>query len=263
MKLRRGETGRMAEQPGHAVAYAVAIGEAYPEHHVAAALAVHRPRRREARKPCTKSLGGGERSRMKLGVSPGEPTTVAMLWRRLVGERREGRNLGACLAPSVENMRIDEAESRIRCERDALSRRRDSERRSLRRKSRRSREKADGVEIEMALGDFGETRQPLDEVAMLVCLHQPEMPLGQDEIGVTRDRAEDGNAERGDGVGDESHMPFAANAIEHDAADPHLRIVGGEAAHQGRRRLRLARDIDDRSEERRVGEGGGATWGEE
>src|SRR5262245_55348158 len=161
----------MAEQPGHAVAYDVAIGEAYPEHHVAAALAVDRPCRGEAREPRAKSLRGGELPGVKLRVSAWEPATVATLWRRLVGERREGRDLGPALAPSVEHMRIDEAEGRIRCERDALSRRRDRVRRSLRRKSRGSREKADRVEIEMAFGDFGKTRQPLREVAMLGCLH--------------------------------------------------------------------------------------------
>ena len=118
-------------------------------------------------------------------------------------------------------------------------------RRSRRRKLGSRREPADRVEIEMACGDFGEPREPLREVAMLVCLHQTEMPLGQDEIGGARDRAEDGNAERGDGVGHELHMPLAAGAIEHDAADPHLGVVGGESAHQGRRRLRLARNVDD------------------
>ena len=73
----------------------------------------------------------------------------------------------------------------------------------------------------------------------------PRCRSGRARSAVARDRAEDGNAERGDGVGHELQMPLAADAIEHDAADPHVRIVRGEAAHQGRRRLRLARNVDD------------------
>src|SRR5262245_26399633 len=101
----------MAEQPGHAVDRAVAIGEAHPEHHVAAALAVDRPCRSEAGEAVAKPVRRCEQPGVKLGVAPGEPATVAMLWRRLVGERREGRDLGPALAPSIEHMRIDEAES--------------------------------------------------------------------------------------------------------------------------------------------------------
>ena len=45
MQPARGEARRMAEQPGHGVARAVGIDHGLAEHHVAAALAVHRARR--------------------------------------------------------------------------------------------------------------------------------------------------------------------------------------------------------------------------
>ena len=40
-------------------------------------------------------------------------------------------------------------------------------------------------------------------------------------------------------------MPLAADAVQHHPADPHVTLVGGEAAHHGRRRLRLPGDVDD------------------
>ncbi len=80
----------------------------------------------------------------------------------------------------------------------------------------------------MRFGHVGEARETLGEVAVLVRLHQAEMALGQDEVGVTRDRTEDGNLEPSDGVSHELPMPLAAETIEHDAADPHLRIVRDE-----------------------------------
>ena len=97
----------------------------------------------------------------------------------------------------------------------------------------------------MGFGHGGEMRKPLAEIAMLARLHETEMPLGQRKIGVARDGAEDGNAERIDGVGHEPPMSLAADAIEHDAADYDLRVVSDEAAHQRRRRLRLPRHVDD------------------
>ena len=97
----------------------------------------------------------------------------------------------------------------------------------------------------MRFGDVGEARETLGEVAVLVRLHQTEMALGQDEVGVTRDRTEDGNLEPPDGVSYELPMPLAAETIEHDAADPHLRIVRDEPARYRRRRLRLSRNVDD------------------
>ena len=47
-----------------------------------------------------------------------------------------------------------------------------------------------------------------------------------------------------DGVGDERAVPFAADAIENDAADAQGGIVGGKSAHHGRGRLRLPRHIE-------------------
>ena len=56
-------------------------------------------------------------------------------------------------------------------------------------------------------------------------------------------------------------MPFAGDAVENHAGDPHRRIVRGKASHQGRGRLRLPRDIEhqhDRQAEMRSEVGGRA-----
>ena len=116
-----------------------------------------------------------------------------------------------------------------------------------------------GVEIEMALGSVGETIDQRGEVGMLAGLHEAEMALRQSERGLARHRAEDRNAEPGDGVGDQRAVPFAGDAIEDDAGNAHGGIVRRKAPHHGRRRLRLPRDVEhqhDRQAEMR-GEIGG------
>ena len=90
------------------------------------------------------------------------------------------------------------------------------------RQMRRRGELLDRVEIEMVLGHVGEMFEPRGEVAMLGGLHQAEMALGQRERSVARDRAENRNVERGDRLRHEPHMPLAADAVQHDPADPHL-----------------------------------------
>src|SRR5581483_5284488 len=85
-----GEARRMAEEPGHGVAHAI---------HVFAALAMNFARRREPREPITKAMRRCEPACMQLRVSAGEPADVAVLWRRFVGKRREGNDLGPCAPP--------------------------------------------------------------------------------------------------------------------------------------------------------------------
>jgi len=51
MQLAPGKAGGMAEQPRHAMSDAAGILEALAQHHVTAALAMHRPRRGETRQP--------------------------------------------------------------------------------------------------------------------------------------------------------------------------------------------------------------------
>ncbi len=95
------------------------ILKALAEHHVAAALAMHWPRRGEAGEALAEAMRGGEPSGMQLGVSARQPACVATLGRRLVGEGREGHDLGARLAPALDQMRVDEGEGFVARQRDA------------------------------------------------------------------------------------------------------------------------------------------------
>ena len=79
----------MAEQSGHGVALAGGILEALAEHHVAAALAMHRAGLGEAPQPRRKSPRGRERIGVQLRIAAGQPAAIGTLGRRLVGERRE------------------------------------------------------------------------------------------------------------------------------------------------------------------------------
>ena len=71
-------------------------------------------------------------------------------------------------------------------------------------------------------------------LAMLACLHQTEMTLGETDRLVARNGAEDGNAERRDGAFDHETMPVAADAIEHDSVDGDSRVVTGKATQHRR-----------------------------
>ncbi len=86
--------------------------------------------------------------------------------------------------------------------------------------------------------------EPRRKIRVLGCLHQAEMAFGQHERLVARHSAENRHAQCGDGIGHEPAMPLAADTVQHDAGDPHIWIVRGEAPHQSRRRLRLTGDID-------------------
>src|SRR5262249_61585474 len=90
-------------------------------------------------------------------------------------------------------------------------------------------------------------------------LYQPEMAFGQRKICIAGERAEDWNAERGNGFANEQAMTFAADAIEHHAGDANGGIVGREAADERSGRLRLARDVED--EQHRQSETRGAGGG--
>ena len=67
----------MAEQSRHGVADAVGIFEAFAEHHVAAALAMHRRVVCEAREPGAKTLRGRQRAGVQLRIAAGQPAAVA------------------------------------------------------------------------------------------------------------------------------------------------------------------------------------------
>jgi len=95
--------------------------EVFAERHVAAALAVHRPRLGKARKPRAKLVRGRQLARMQFGIAAGQPATVAVLGWRLIGERGKGKYLRASRAPAGKQVRIDEGEGCVRRERDALA----------------------------------------------------------------------------------------------------------------------------------------------
>src|SRR5208283_1889502 len=126
MQLAAGEARCMAEQSGHGVALPRRILKALAEHHVAAALAVHGARLGKAPQPFGKSPRDGELIGMQLRISAGQPAAIGTLGRRLVGERRKCKNLGAGATPRLDEVRINEAEGLIARQRNALAGRRQS-----------------------------------------------------------------------------------------------------------------------------------------
>ena len=109
------------QKAGHGVARAVCVFDALAKHHVAAALAMHRPCACKPRETRTETLHSRERSGVKLGIAAGKPTAVTTFRRRLIGERRERDDFCAGTAPAGQHVFIHEAESAVARQRNALA----------------------------------------------------------------------------------------------------------------------------------------------
>ena len=98
----------------------------------------------------------------------------------------------------------------------------------------------------MGFDDVGDRIEARVERLRLARLDEPQMALRQSQLVAARQRSDDGDCERLDRLDHEPAMPLAADAVEDDARD-HQALVIGRAAHDdGRGRLRLARDVDDK-----------------
>ena len=232
MKLSSGKARRVPEQTGHRVALSGSVLEALAEHHVAAAFAVDRTCFGEPPQSRCKCQRGREHIRVQFRIAAGQPAAIGVFRRRLVGERRERQNFGTGVAPGIDDVRIDETEGAIAGERDALAWRwqrggaRAGPRLQVRGACR------DGVEIEVAFRHAGKALNQRGEIRMLAGLNEAEMPLGQRQRGLARDRSHYRNTQRGDRAGHQRPMPFACDAVEDHARDPHPRIVRGKSPDQ-------------------------------
>src|ERR1700704_3027005 len=102
MQLALMKTRGVAEQAGHGMADAAGILETFSEHHIAAALAMNRTCPGKAGKTTAKSVCGGKGTRMQFRITARQPADIAGVGRRLVGERREGHDLGAGAPPTTQ-----------------------------------------------------------------------------------------------------------------------------------------------------------------
>ena len=157
---------------------------------------------------------------MQFGIAARKPAQVAVLRRRLVGERREGDDLGPGRPPAFHEMRVDERERRVARERDALPRR---PKRGGRRRRRSAIEFAgqreNAAAIDIRLDEIGDRLEPRLERLRLARLHKAQMALGQRDLLVARQRANDRDAHRLDRLDNEPAMALAADAIDDDASD--------------------------------------------
>ena len=106
------------------MAWALAIGvnEAIAQNHEAPAFAIDE-RPWPPVSPLRKS-DCGERAAMQLRIAAGQENGIGVRVGRLVRQRRERHDLGAGLAPVMEEVRIGEREGRSCGDRDALAQRR-------------------------------------------------------------------------------------------------------------------------------------------
>ena len=96
----------------------------------------------------------------------------------------------------------------------------------------------------MAFRQVGEAIETRGKICVLAGLHQAEMALGQCQGLVARQRADHRHVQRGDGVGHQHPVPFAADTVEHDTGDADRGVVTRKAAHHRCRRLCLRGDVE-------------------
>src|SRR5262249_44044346 len=103
-------------------------------------------------------------------------------------------------------MRIDERKRRVRRQRDALAWGRQRANGPRRDRFDRSGASDDGFEIEVSFGHVREAIEARSQVAMLARLDKAEVALGQHDIFLAWQRAEDTNAELCDCIGHQRAM---------------------------------------------------------
>src|SRR5262245_28901147 len=101
----------------------VSVLDPLSQHHVAAALTVNgNGSLSQGPETALKTMRRRQRCGMELRIAAGQPYRIRARIRRLVGERREGENLGAGFTPAIEQMRIEKGEGAIVRDRNALAR---------------------------------------------------------------------------------------------------------------------------------------------
>jgi hypothetical protein len=241
-----GMAGFQPEQPGHGMARACLVDQPLPQYHVAAAFAVDRAGLRMVAQASQKPRGRREPSGMQFGIAARQPDHVGLACRGFVGQRRKRQDLRARRLPALQQMRIEERERRIcatasRCAGAAAAGKRGARLRALwfSRSQRHQRGK-----IDMPAHEIRQAIERTGQVGMLQRLHQPQVPLGQGEIGPARQRAQHRQADPGHPVAQQAFVARAGHLVENHPGHAHLRIEPGKAQRGGRRRLRLARGIE-------------------
>lgn len=94
---------------------------------------------------------------------------------------------------------------------------------------------------------FDEVRQRIEagiDFRRLLGLHQPQVPLREHHGLFPRQGTDDRKPRRFQRLRSETHVARTTGAIEHDACNRHALAEALEAASGGRRRLRLAGNIE-------------------
>ena len=149
-------------------------------------------------------------------------------------------------------MRVDKAERGIRCQGNALAGWPDTLAWQRVPPGEGRRAGKERVQIQFPFREIGQAVQIGCEFAMLAGLDQSEMALRQRDRGIAHDAAEHGQSGGNDRLARAIAVARAGDAVQHDAADPHLFVVQGKATGNGRGRLGLAGDVQD--QEHRQGE---------
>ena len=117
----------------------------------------------------------------------------------------------------------------------------------------------------MGLDEVGHRLEPRLERFDFPGLDKPQVPLGQSNAIVSRQRADDRDPDRLDRLDCKPAVTFAADAIDDDAGQAQALVVEAHALDHGGGRLRLAGNIEDEQDRHAerggdIGRGAASTW---
>lgn len=213
MELGFRKAERRPEKSRHGMDMADLIGQALPQNHVTAAFAMRGPSFHEPAQTVEKALRCREPSRVKLGIAAWQPAEIAMVRRRLIGERRKESDFRARLSPARQNMRIEKRERFVPGDRDALRGRRQGGRSRARRCLGRAGTRQNGAGIGMFLDKPRDPVQSRIETGGFARLHEAEMTFRQIDFFVAGQGPQNRYSERLDGFAREAAMTRASHPV--------------------------------------------------
>ena len=182
----------------------------------------------------------GEFAGVQFGIAARQPHRVAILRRRLVGERREKGEFSPLRPPSAQKMRIDEGKSRVARDGDFLARRRQGG--FCARCCAQGRgQRQHGVEIDMLFDESREGVEPRLQPKSFAGLHEAEMTFRQHDLGLLGQRADHRQARRLDSRLGQQEMARTADLVQHHARDLYARIETSRSPWRSRPPIAPAR----------------------
>ncbi len=205
---------------------------------------MHRSRFGEPAEASRKRACRGNPRGVQFRIAARKPAAIAGVRHGLVCERRERDKRGPVPLPAVEDVRVNEAEGRVRCDRDRAGPAAAVDcSRTMPGHQARGRRGDDRIEVDVLGYEVAQCCESFVEFRRFLRLDETQMPLGQGEMLGLRQAAQDRNAGARQGLRDQPAMPLAAHPVEDHADDLDPRVECRAAGDLRGGALRLAADV--------------------